>query len=83
MKMKQHRAWQKTIMTKIKLRDAALAALPTEELRAAAMAIDKTPFPATRQVWVETPPLEDKDIRAKESGKEDKRRKKIGTKSMD
>ncbi|KAL3159462.1 hypothetical protein ABBQ38_009887 [Trebouxia sp. C0009 RCD-2024] len=55
-KMAQHREWQKDITQKIKLREAAIAALP-EELRAAARAPDYEPFPANRQMWTLTPPI--------------------------
>ena len=48
-KMAEHRAWQADISTKIKLRDAALAALPAD-LRAAALVPDLTPFPTNRCV---------------------------------
>jgi hypothetical protein len=78
-KMRQHRAWQAEFMTKVKLRDAALAALP-ESLREAAMAPDLTPFPSTRQVWMETPPHEKGDSKQVQQEDTDKRKRKIGTK---
>ncbi len=55
--MKQHRAWQRDLTTKLKLKEAAIAALPPE-LRAAAEVPDLAPFPANRQMWTETPPVE-------------------------
>lgn len=79
-KMREHRAWQKQFMTKVKLRDAAIEALPTEALRAAARTPDLTPFPSHRQVWMETPPHEQGDTTRDDERKMDKRRKKIGTK---
>lgn len=78
-KMHEHRQWQKQFMTKVKLRDAAIAALPTEELRAAARTPDLTPFPSQRQVWTETPPHE-QGAATRDDTKDDKRRRKIGTK---
>ena len=50
------REWQKDITLKIKLREAAIAALP-EELRAAAREPDNEPFPSNRQMWTLTPPI--------------------------
>lgn len=79
-KMKEHRAWQKQFMIKVKLRDAAIEALPTEELRAAARMPDLTPFPSQRQVWVETPPHEQGASTLGNDSKGDARRRKIGTK---
>lgn len=55
-KMEQHRAWQRDLTMKIKLREAAIDALP-EELRAAARQPDNEPFPANRQMWTLTPPI--------------------------
>lgn len=51
-----HREWQKDITLKIKLREAAINALP-EELRAAAREPDNEPFPPNRQMWTLTPPI--------------------------
>lgn len=51
-----HREWQKDLTVKIKLREAAIAALP-EELQAAARLPDNEPFPANRQMWTLTPPI--------------------------
>lgn len=55
-KMAQHRAWQTDLTNKIRLRDAAIAALPAE-LRDAAEEPDCTPFPADRLVATHTPPI--------------------------
>ena len=66
-------------MTKVKLRNAAMAALP-DSLREAAMVPDLTPFPSTRQVWMETPPHEKGDTKQVLSEDTDKRKRKIGTK---
>ena len=79
-KMREHRAWQRQFMTKVKLRDAAIEALPTEVLRAAARAPDLSPFPSHRQVWMETPPHEQGVASGDGEGKVDTRRRKIGTK---
>ncbi len=79
-KMREHRAWQKQVMTKVKLRDAAIEALPTEALRAAARAPDLSPFPSHRQVWLETPPHEQGVASGDDESKMDTRRRKIGTK---
>ncbi len=79
-KMREHRAWQKQFMTKVKLRDAAIEALPTEALRAAARAPDLAPFPSHRQVWLETPPHEQGAASGDDESKVDTRRRKIGTK---
>lgn len=81
-KMRQHRAWQAQFMAKVKLRDAAVAALPNQRLRDAAMTMDLTPFPSNRQVWVETPPLETDDLKTMEKESSRKRRRKIGTKNL-
>lgn len=51
-----YREWQRDLTMKIKLRDAAVAALP-EHLRAAALVPDDEPFPANRQMWTLTPPI--------------------------
>jgi hypothetical protein len=79
-KMREHRAWQKDFMRKVKLRDEAIAALPTEGLRAAALKPDLTIFPAQRQVFVETPPHEQGATTRSEDDVKDKRKRKIGTK---
>jgi hypothetical protein len=57
--MQEERAWQKDMTTKLKLKQAAIAALPTKELRDAALVEDLTPFPADRMVWTHTPPAPD------------------------
>ena len=56
--MAQHRQWQADLTTKLKLKQAAIAALPPE-LQAAAMVPDTSPFPSNRQIWAETPPPEE------------------------
>ena len=55
--MREHRLWQADLSGKLKLKEAAIAALP-QDLVAAAREPDYTPFPANRQVWTETPPVE-------------------------
>lgn len=55
--MAEHRQWQADVTTKIKLKAAAVAALPPH-LRAAAEVPDDEPFPLNRQMWSETPPIE-------------------------
>ena len=55
LKMKQHHAWMNDIDTKIKLKRAAIAALPLE-LQEAAKQEDTTPFPLTRHYLYHTPP---------------------------
>ncbi len=54
--MAQHRAFQADLVAKLRLKNAALEALP-EALRAAASAPDYTPFPARRSIPMETPPI--------------------------
>lgn len=56
--MRQHREWQTDLSTKLKLKQAAIAALPPE-LREAALIPDDTLFPVNRQIWTETPPIEE------------------------
>jgi hypothetical protein len=58
LKMQQHRQWQIDLTTKLKLKQAAIGALPPD-LQAAAMIPDDTPFPSNRQIWTETPPVEE------------------------
>ncbi|CAG9467550.1 unnamed protein product [Pedinophyceae sp. YPF-701] len=55
-------AWRSDINEKIRLRDAAIAALP-EPLRAAALEPDLAPFPLARWIATESPParLDDAD----------------------
>lgn len=77
--MRQHRQWQAEFMTKVKLRDAAVAALPNS-LREAALVPDLTLFPSMRQVWTETPPHEQGDTKIVQQDDTDKRKRKIGTK---
>lgn len=63
LKMRQHRAWQADLSGKLKLKQAALAALP-DHLRAAAEVPDLSLFPLNRNVWRETPPAEAKVVKA-------------------
>lgn len=56
-KMQEHREWQADLTLKLKLKNAAVAALPPH-LRAAAEVPDLEPFPLNRQMWTETPPIE-------------------------
>ena len=55
--MQAHRAWQADMTTKLKLKLAAVAALPPH-LRAAAEVPDLEPFPLNREMWTDTPPIE-------------------------
>ena len=55
--MQEHRAWQRDMTTKLKLKQAAIAALPPR-LREAALVPDYEPFPANREIWYATPPIE-------------------------
>ena len=66
--MREHRLWQKDLSTKLKLKKAAIAALPTQFLRDAAMVEDLAPFPAQRQVWTHTPAIPHWEERKKETG---------------
>ena len=85
-KMRQHRAWQKDLTTKLKLKLAAIDALP-DDLRAAAREPDMEPFPLTRRMWTETPPKEEDkgslaaDMMASQ-GKRKGRKMPMGTKEM-
>lgn len=72
--MRRHRARQAAESTLLRLKKEAIEALP-EELRAAALVPDLTPFPANRFMATLTPPIEgyiDKVMEAakKSSGKE-------------
>ena len=75
--MRRHREWQTDLTTKLKLKQAAIAALPPD-LRAAAMVPDDTPFPANRQIWTETPPVE--DVAPGQVVNQERRKRTIGTK---
>ena len=55
--MREHRAYQTDLTTKLKLKQAAVAALPPR-LRAAAEVPDFTPFPTNRLIWMDSPPIE-------------------------
>lgn len=55
--MAAHRAWQADLGAKLRLKRAALAALPAGPVRDAAAAPDYSPFPAGRAVWTDTPPI--------------------------
>lgn len=57
LKMRQHRAWQAGLSAKLKLKQAALEALPPH-LRAEAAKPDLALFPLNRQIWRETPATE-------------------------
>ena len=57
LKMQAHRAWQADLTTKLKLKRAAVAALPPH-LRAAAEVPDNELFPLNREMWTHTPPIE-------------------------
>lgn len=55
LKMQAHAQWQQDMCTKLRLKKAALQALPPE-LRAAALKEDLTPFPLTRHFLYDTVP---------------------------
>lgn len=55
-KMLEHTDRGKDEALKLRLKQAALAALP-EDLRNLAMQIDTAPFPANRHIATETPPI--------------------------
>lgn len=63
LRMREHRAWQRDLSTKLQLKQAALEALP-EHLRAAALLPDDERFPRNRNIWRETPPAEPKATKA-------------------
>jgi hypothetical protein len=54
-KMAEHKAWRAGMLDKLRLKQAALAALPPA-LRLAAAQEDLEPFPLTRHALYETPP---------------------------
>jgi hypothetical protein len=54
-RMEEHIAWRRDLVEKLRLKQAALAALP-RDLRAAADVEDLTPFPLTRHFLYDTPP---------------------------
>ncbi|KAI7841899.1 hypothetical protein COHA_004428 [Chlorella ohadii] len=56
-KMQEHREWQTDLTTKLKLKLAAIAALPPH-LAAAAQVPDDELFPLNRQMFNDTPPIE-------------------------
>lgn len=78
--MRQHRAFQRDITTKIYLKKCALAALPPH-LREAAEEDDDEPFPLDLPGWVDTPALPEEAAtprRARASGKLGR----VGTKGL-
>ena len=54
---KEHKLHMGDLAQKIDLKWAAVDALPTKELRAAAKIVDQTSFPAYRQMMTWTPPI--------------------------
>jgi hypothetical protein len=78
LKMKQHREWQTDLTAKLKLKLAAIEALPPN-LRAAALVPDLEPFPSNRQIWTETPPSEEPSGAAQQASPGTTKRR-IGTK---
>uniref|UniRef100_A0A7S1SH10 Large ribosomal subunit protein mL40 n=1 Tax=Tetraselmis chuii TaxID=63592 RepID=A0A7S1SH10_9CHLO len=56
-KMAEHRAWQKALSEKLRLKLAAIEALPVA-LREHAASDDFEPFPLNRWVATDTPPIE-------------------------
>ena len=75
--MDQHRRWQADLTTKLKLNQAAIAALPPE-LQAAALIPDDEPFPPNRQIWTVTAPVE--ETAAKPEQKQRPGKRTLGTK---
>lgn len=56
-KISAHRQRQRELSRKLELKLAAVAALPEGPLRAAALEPDLAPFPSSRAVWTDTPPI--------------------------
>jgi hypothetical protein len=56
-RMAAHRAWQADLVGKLALKHAAVEALPPGPVRDAAAAPDLTPFPPSRPVWTDSPPI--------------------------
>lgn len=55
--MKAHRERQRDLAKKLQLKLSAVAALPEGPLRDAALEPDLSPFPSSRPVWTDTPPV--------------------------
>lgn len=79
MKMREHRAWQANFMEKVKLREAAINALP-EEIQEAARKPDLSLFPTNRYTWVETPPFDEDEMKHEKVSDGHKKKRPIGTK---
>lgn len=81
LKMREHRLWQADLTTKLKLKRAAIDALPPA-LKAAALEPDTEPFPVNRLMWTTTPPMEDagQDRQKDEGATKGKPKKMLGTK---
>ena len=56
-KIAAHRQRQRELARKLELKLAAVAALPEGPLRDAALEPDYAPFPSSRAVWTDTPPI--------------------------
>jgi hypothetical protein len=78
-KMRQHREWQADLSMKLKLKQAAIAALPPD-LRAAAMVPDLEPFPLNRWIWTETPPVEEEEDAG--ARRQDQRQQRTGRRAL-
>lgn len=81
MKMREHRAWQANFMEKVKLRKAAINALP-EEIQEAARKPDLSLFPTNRYAWVETPPFDEDEMKQEKVSDGQKKKRPIGTKVL-
>lgn len=60
LKLDEHGKWQQDLKTKVRLKHAALAALP-EDLRKEAEKEDLEPFPVSRNMYFATPPEQYRD----------------------
>ncbi|KDD74354.1 hypothetical protein H632_c1376p1 [Helicosporidium sp. ATCC 50920] len=76
--MRAHRAWQADLSAKLRLKNAALDALP-KFLQPAAREPDLSPFPLNRNVWTATPPPEQTAVGAQKRERK-ARSHNIGTK---
>jgi len=81
MKMREHRAWQANFMGKVRLREAAIHALP-EEIQEAARKPDLSLFPTNRFTWVETPPFDEDEMKQERLSGSQKKKRPIGTKVL-
>lgn len=77
--MREHREWQKDMTTKIKLKLAAIEALPSGHLKEAARIEDLSLPPPNRVMWTDTPPI-DTSKTSVDDVKVDQKKKRLGTK---